>query len=115
VRAEHDADAPEHFHCLDSLIAAYAKQSKHVKVLLVTASVELQQNAVKRYKDILLLPNNKVDGIIDVHDRKDAAAPSERNATKQGLLCTKLSSEPHFNMVVVQSAMKGYPMTRRVC
>lgn len=87
VRAEHDADAPEHFFCLDSLLDKYRQEGKQVKVLLVTASVSLQNNALQRYKDILMLPNGLPDGIVAVHDRDDSHTDKSQNVTKEGGVC----------------------------
>jgi hypothetical protein len=94
VRAEHDNDAPEHFFCLDSLVEKYRQGGKNVKILLVTASVALQNYALQKYSNLLLLPNGKPDGIVAVHDRDDSHTDKQKNVTDEGTSRIEISGGP---------------------
>lgn len=99
VRAEHDQDAPEHFYCLDSLIKVYtqAPHNMKVKIMLVTASVGIQETALKKYPGMVLLPNNKVDTVIAVHDRAGTGDGQKPNITAEE--CKKRNKDDEVGML----------------
>lgn len=60
---------PDIMNCTDSLIAKYQREGKTVILLLVSGEFDIQENAKKKYGDMLLLPTGNPVKPTHVHDR----------------------------------------------
>jgi hypothetical protein len=85
VRNENAAEAPQHFHCAEELIADIKSKGLDYIILLVTASVTLQQSMLNKYGSKLLLPNGKVDGVVGVHRGETNNVTPEGNSNTVGI------------------------------